>query len=108
MNIDSIVKYAHVLAQDPLLFTEDSYLDIRLNIQLSDDEQTTIKLLYGDPQYDTDHRGEWGYGHLTYGQSKKDVKEMILQMYDEILDNLFEDHLPEWLKELYYDYLNCK
>jgi hypothetical protein len=68
---------------------DDAYLDIRL--QLVDQES---KLWSGDSQFDTDHRGAWGYASIcvTNEESEND--------FDSLANDLAEEALDEYAQEL--------
>ena len=41
----------------------------------------------GDPQYDTDHRGSWGYGYASYGMTKTAIKALAKELITEAMDS---------------------
>ena len=56
-------------------------VDVRLRIHSG-----SWQVLWGDPQFDTDHRGRWGYGTLFYGYDNREdmeglAKEMLQSLY---------------------------
>lgn len=41
----------------------------------------------GDPQYDTDHRGSWGYGYAYYSMTKTAIKALAKELITEAMDS---------------------
>ena len=37
----------------------------------------------GDPQYDTDHRGSWGYAYAYYGMNKTAIKALARELIND-------------------------
>ena len=58
------------------------YLDIRLRYFEGD-----VSILYGDSQYDTDHRGYWGDGTMLLGMTRDDLKTLANELIESLLDS---------------------
>ena len=67
---------------------ENSGSDIR--IQYVDGNWRTWE---GDNQYDTDHRGAWGYGFIGYNASVKELRDVARNMLVECRDAYNENRL---------------
>ena len=59
---------------------DDGYIDVRLRVFEGDWE-----VKFGDSQYDTDHRGDWGYSAIC---EDSDLEEIAQELIDEVLDNV--------------------
>jgi len=66
-------------------YIEEDYFDVRL--RYFEGEYT---LLWGDSQYDTDHRGLWGYGSVSNDYSLEDLENLLKAMYLEIEDQMYD------------------
>lgn len=64
---------------DDLGQDDDGYIDVRLRVFEGDWE-----VKFGDSQYDTDHRGDWGYSSIC---KDSDLEEIAQELIDEVLDN---------------------
>lgn len=62
---------------------EIEYIDVRLRVFDYD-----WQLLSGDPQYDTDHRGYWGYGSLQIGSSEDECRELAIELQNDLANNI--------------------
>lgn len=71
-------ELAEVLFNYVEILDPDTELDVRLQVT-EDDWQVHS----GDPQYDTDHRGFWGYGTMNAAHTKADCMEMARFMIEE-------------------------
>lgn len=58
---------------------DEPYVDVRLNIN----EAGHISVIWGDSQYDTDHRGLWGYSTLLL---YSDCEEVANELIDDLLN----------------------
>ncbi len=61
---------------DDLGQDDDGYLDVRLRVFEGDWE-----VKFGDSQYDTDHRGSWGYASIC---EDSDLSEVAQELIDEV------------------------
>lgn len=61
--------------------TED--VDVRLQVH----ENGAWYIRFGDPQYDTDHRGFWGVGTIGPRTMEQELKHVAHQMLDEAKDH---------------------
>ena len=66
---------------------EEPFLDVRLRVF-----DGGWEVLHGDSQYDTDHRGLWGYSSIS--ESSEDM-----EVARELLDDLFSNGIPDALEE---------
>jgi hypothetical protein len=41
----------------------------------------------GDPSFDVDHRGAWGYGYASYGMNKTAIKNLARDLITEAMDS---------------------
>lgn len=71
-ELERIVEFTNFddLGQD------DGYLDVRLRVFEGDWE-----IKFGDSQYDTDHRGLWGYASIS---EESDLEEIAQELIDEV------------------------
>ena len=51
----------------------EPFLDVRLRIFGG-----SWEILHGDSQYDTDHRGKWGYGAISESSEAREVARELL------------------------------
>lgn len=66
---------------------EEPFIDVRLRIF-----DGSWEVLHGDSQYDTDHRGLWGYSSISESSE-------ALEVARELLDDLFSHGIPDALEE---------
>jgi len=66
---------------------EEPFIDVRLRVFNGGWE-----VLHGDSQYDTDHRGLWGYSSISESSE-------ALEVARELLDDLFSNGIPDTLEE---------
>jgi len=66
---------------------EDPSMDFR--IQFLEGDWT---VLTGDPQFDTDHRGYWGYGSISLSDKGDEavVESAVFEAIEEAIDSCFE------------------
>jgi len=66
---------------------EDPSMDFR--IQFLEGDWT---VLTGDPQFDTDHRGYWGYGSISLSNKGDEavVESAVFEAIEEAIDSCFE------------------
>jgi len=72
--VNTLLKY-----QRDLEILEVEYLDVRLQIV-----DGTFFIHHGDPQYDTDHRGVWGYGYVDSDMTIDAITDVAMDMIDEV------------------------
>ena len=58
----------------------DDYIDVRLRLQADG----SFTVLYGDPSYDTDHRGFWGSSSIAVDT---DLEALAHDLLDQALDD---------------------
>ena len=63
----------------------ERYLEVRLQL-LGD----YVKINWGDPSYDTDHRGYWGAGLMHETDSELDTRELANDLVNQALDHRAE------------------
>lgn len=63
----------------------DEGVDVRLNVQTSG-----WQVLWGDPQYDQDHRGFWGLGSVPGGGRRFDSMKEARQLLSEAKDDYYQ------------------
>ena len=61
---------------------ETPSLDIRLRYF-----EGSVSLLYGDSQFDQDHRGYWGNGTMLLGMTRDDLKQLADELIESLLDS---------------------
>ncbi len=66
---------------------EEPFIDVRLRVF-----DGGWEVLHGDSQYDTDHRGLWGYSSISESSE-------ALEVARELLDDLFSNGIPDALEE---------
>jgi len=66
---------------------EDPSMDFRIHFLEGD-----WIVLTGDPQFDTDHRGCWGYGSISLSNKgdKAVVESAVFEAIEEAIDSCFE------------------
>ena len=52
---------------------EEPFIDVRLRVF-----DGGWEVLHGDSQYDTDHRGKWGYGAISESSEAREVARELL------------------------------
>jgi hypothetical protein len=80
----------HQFEDDPN-FQDDEPLDVRL--QVYEDGEWAVH--FGDPQYDTDHRGYWGAGSIApYSATAADLREVARELIDEVSESVYLANAP--------------
>jgi len=64
-------------------YLEETEVDVRIQL---DPDSGRCYFRFGDPQYDQDHRGYWGYGTLSLDE-EQDLIELATHMVDEALED---------------------
>jgi hypothetical protein len=62
-------------------------VDVRLQI----DPDGDWNVLWGDSQYDTDHRGYWGFGSILVGDEPDALYALAMALIDGVKDNMAEE-----------------
>ena len=62
---------------------EEDTLDVRLRVSEEGEE-----ILLGDPQYDQDHRGHWGYSTICPEMTDEDINEVLTEMQDQVIESI--------------------
>lgn len=57
-------------------------LEVRLRLY-----KGQFDLYYGDPSYDTDHRGSWSSCSITSEDTLETCNELLIGMYKEVIDS---------------------
>jgi hypothetical protein len=81
----TVKEVAAELAWIQDLLHDDRQDETEVRLQVTED---SWEVHYGDPGYDTDHRGFWGSGILT---TSSDVEELA----EELLEQVEEDYATE-------------
>jgi hypothetical protein len=84
-SLYSLVEWLKNLESKGLLDEEDSYMDVRLRYF-----ENQYDILWGDSQYDTDHRGLWGYGSVSPEYCMEDLESLLKAMYLEIEEQVYD------------------
>lgn len=61
--------------------------DVRLQL----DDDGSIEIHDGDPQYDSDHRGSWGSGFASRGMAESSARSVATDLLDQALDCFAQD-----------------
>lgn len=84
-HYDSLFSTLKRIKNTCFKYVDVGYFDVRLRYFEGD-----YTIIWGDSQYDLDHRGFWGY-HTVFAEcSDSDLKEIILEMYKEIEDQMHD------------------
>ncbi len=83
--ISRVYETLKILRDDKRLFEEDEYLDVRVNINPEGD----INILFGDSQFDTDHRGLWAYGSININYDDEFLLSVAKDLVNEIEDQFY-------------------
>ena len=79
---------------------ELDYIEVRL--QLVDG---SYNILTGDSQYDTDHRGAWGYGGVDC--TRMLIEDELLEDAESIVDEALDEYYDQKLESRMFDYHDC-
>ena len=60
---------------------DDGYLDVRLRVF-----EGAWEVKFGDSQYDTDHRGDWGYSSICEDSDLEEVAQELISEVEEGID----------------------
>lgn len=82
--VDELGVELHHWSADSL-FADDESFDFRLVIR----PDGTTELLTGDPQYDTDHRGYWGYQSAHRNDTDDDLRDAICDAVEACVYDFF-------------------
>jgi hypothetical protein len=66
---------------------EDNYVDVRLQVSSGGD----WSVHYGDPSYDTDHRGYWGAGSVGIDADGAELESIAEQLIEEAAESMAQD-----------------
>ncbi len=83
--ISRVYETLKILRDDKRLFEEDEYLDVRVNINPEGD----INILFGDSQFDTDHRGLGAYGSSNINYDDEFLLSVAKDLVNEIEDQFY-------------------
>ena len=85
---EELAEEIYLLSHEPNLWEdseeneeENQWLDLRLRLY-----EGSIELLFGDSQYETDHRGLWAYSDLCRNVSLSEARKIVERMISDLRD----------------------
>lgn len=78
------------LVPTELQFADPECEELEVRLQVTDSDTGGFSLHFGDPQYDTDHRGYWGASHVT-----RDMPDDAYEIVAEELLEQTEEHYAQ-------------
>lgn len=83
--INEIANELHALSSSAWVAWEEcegGYLDVRLQLH----DSGSWEIHEGDSQYDTDHRGSWGYSSITEDMDLSECEDVARDLVDQALE----------------------